>query len=185
MEEATIDKIRPVYSELKGMLSQAPAVETILHSSDQGLWDRFNLLLEKLTEITQDEGYKEFTLTPKYTNGFPSIPTSTYRSRLSGPISRLHGTFFTQDPEPFSGSPSTVVSQTNSQTTNTQLYIQLGIELKTALDNAKDENEKSFIKAVMEKVGTVKTYIEFLTLVTNTAGQFGIALDRISTIFGN
>ena len=98
-------------------------------------------------------------------------------------ISKLHGTFFSEEPEPFSGWPSTIVTQTNNQTVTTQLYVQLGIDLKTALDKAENENERSFINVLTKKIGTVKNYIDSLALAITTANQFGITVDRIQALF--
>lgn len=181
----TIQKlIRPIYSELKGILSQAPNVDKYLYSQEKALWERFNSLLNKLSVLTKDESYKEFILEPNMVNRFPNLSAAVYRGKVSGLISRLYGTFFTQELEPFSGSPSTVVTQTSNQTVTTQLYVQLGIDLKSALDKTENINEKSFIGVLTEKIGEVKNYIDFLLLVIGTAAQFGITLDRIGTLFG-
>lgn len=178
------DKIRPIYQELKGMLSQAP-VGGYIHESEKSLWERSNQLAEKLVEITKDEDYKSFFINPKYDeHGYTTMSISLYRGKISGLISKLFGSFFSEEAEPFSGSPSTVISQNNNQVVTTQLFVQLGIELKTALEKADSENEKSFINKITEKIGLVKNYIDFLLLTLSTAQAFGIGLDRVLVLFG-
>jgi hypothetical protein len=39
----------------------------------------------------------------------------TYRTKVSGLISRLHGQYFSDEVAPFSGMPSTVITQTQHQ----------------------------------------------------------------------
>jgi len=182
------NKIRPIYSELQGMLSQAPNEKTNnLGSSDDELWNRFNALVNKLEEETKDDSFKDFIINPKLSdwgNGrtSPYVTVVTYRGKISGLISRLHGTYFVDEPAPFSGQPGVVVSQT--QNVSVEILIQLGADLQKALDKTETPEEKTFIEAVKDKVGTVKSYIDFLLLVTSMAQQYGVTLDKIKHLFG-
>lgn len=178
-----LEKIRPIYSELQGMLSQAPDNLNVLHESEESLWVRFNELVNKLASVTDDETYNEFKLKPEINDGYISLSVTTYRGRLSGLVSRLHGTYFTKENAPFSGSPQTVISQQANQSVNLQMYIQLGISLENARSKAETTEEKNFINNVMAGIETVKSFMEFLLLVLNTAAQFGIPTERLRELF--
>lgn len=43
------NKVRPIYSELQGMLSQAPKVDEYMYRDQKELWERFNYLLKQAT----------------------------------------------------------------------------------------------------------------------------------------
>lgn len=183
------DKVRPIYSELQGILSQAPDNKGhSLSKSDSELWDRFNSLVDMLADTTKDESFKDFKITPQsqtWENGHNHVyvTVQTYRTKISSLISRLHGSYFSDEQAPFSGQPGLAITNNNRQEVNVAVTIQLGIDLQKAMDSAKTQEEKGFIEAVMEKAATVRSYIEFLVLVLNLANQFGITPERVLALF--
>lgn len=176
------DNIRPIYEELQGILSNALSQTDYLHSEEKSLWERVNKLCEKLSEITEEEDFMDFKIEPRYNDGYPTVSGNLYRGKVSSLISKLFGTYFSKEDKPFSGSsPKTIMTQNTS--VDIQLYVQLGAELQNALSKAKTVEEKSFVEKVKEKIGTVKTYVDFLLLIVSTAQQFKIDLGRIMALF--
>ncbi len=56
-----IERIRPLYAELQGCLSQAPKQAAM---DDAALWNHFNELIDELNNVS-GEDYSRFKLTPQ------------------------------------------------------------------------------------------------------------------------
>lgn len=181
------DKIRPIYSELKGILSQAPSSSGYLHNDRRILWERLNELIKNLLEITQDEQFNSLIIQPAFTgDGETTVTIDEYRTKVSGLISRLHGTYFAIEDEPFSGKPSTIVSQTSTQSQNVsiQIYVELGMQIQKALEKADTPAEKSLVEKLKSQIMTVKSFVDFGLLLNSLASQYGISAERLKAIFG-
>jgi hypothetical protein len=74
------------------------------------------------------------------------IAVSTYRQKLGGLISWLHGKYFTDEPPPFSGMPSTVIIQVQQQSVSVQMLLDIQTKIDEALTKAKGEKEQGFLK---------------------------------------
>jgi len=111
--------IRPIYAEFQGYLSQAPKDRDIgADEYERGLWEQVNETIGELERITGEE-FRRYRIVPKTISDesgtYSYVRIDTYRTKLSGLISRLHGMYFADEPAPFSGMPSTVISQTQQQ----------------------------------------------------------------------
>lgn len=179
-------EIRPIYEELQSLVSQAPEKGNYLHKSEQPLIDRVNELIGNLIAITQDDSYKSSEMHIQWDEGgYFTYSAITYRGILHGLISKLHAKFFTSEPAAFSVVPSTVMTQTANQSQNIsiEIAVQLGEDLHKALEKAETLEEKNFIEELKLKIGTVKSYVDFLLLVVSTAQAYGITLDKIEKLF--
>ncbi|KKT66867.1 MAG: hypothetical protein UX25_C0039G0006 [Candidatus Woesebacteria bacterium GW2011_GWC2_45_9] len=178
-------KVRPIYSEFMGMLSQAPKTNTYMYKDQKDSWERYNQLTQKLFEITNDDEYSTLKIEPRHDDSELIVNSSEYRTKVSALISRLHGTFFYDESAPFSGMPSTVINQNQSQQQTTQIAFLL--ETQSAIDKklseTQDEKEKGFLNSVKSNLANIKNFMEFVQLVVNTAQTFGISLDKLSQIF--
>lgn len=179
------EKVRPIYSELMGMLSQAPKPETYMYKDQKYLWERYNQLTQKLFEITKDDEYSTLKIDPQPSDNELVVNASEYRTRVSALISRLHGTFFYNESAPFSGTPSTIISQNQSQqqTTHIALLLEAQSMIDKKLDETKDKNERGFLNSLKLSLANVKNFMEFVQLVLTTAQTFGIDLGRLEQIF--
>lgn len=179
------NKVRPIYSELQGMLSQAPKVDGYMYRDQKELWERFNYLLQKLQEITQDKEYGNLQINPRIDDTELIVTASEYRGKVSGLISRLHGTYFYNEPAPFSGISAQVISQVQSQHQSTQVIMLLEVQDRINQQIPKFEEgskERGFLEAVKSKLSTIKDAIEFAKLVVVTAKDFGLDIDKIKDI---
>ena len=90
------NKIRPIYSEFQGYLSQAPTAASSTDSiSDETMWNQYNEALKLLSDTTEKD-YSRFKIEPKSLKNSPGsyVRVDTYRQKISGLISNLHGDFF-------------------------------------------------------------------------------------------
>ena len=175
-------RVLPVYKELKGLLAQAPE-DKGQNTYDSDLWEKSNLLIDELKDSTQSEIYEKYRLKPlpSKSSGKGYLSVATYRGLLNALIMRLQGVYEFENQDPFSGSPSTVMNQ--YQNTNVQILVQLGMDLQQAMDKAENENEKSFISKIKERIGEIKSFVEFVNLVATLAIQSGITLERLKMLF--
>ncbi|OGF65121.1 hypothetical protein A2Z53_03470 [Candidatus Giovannonibacteria bacterium RIFCSPHIGHO2_02_42_15] len=108
-------KIRPIYSELQGYLSQAPPIGEHGNATtyDDTLWRQFNTTIEELNKIS-GEDFNKFRVTgmQECSSNSQFIYVSNYRQKLGGIISHLHAKYFSEETPPFSGMPSTIINQT-------------------------------------------------------------------------
>ncbi|WKZ25454.1 MAG: hypothetical protein QY322_03655 [bacterium] len=178
------NKVLPAYKELKGLLAQAPQTEKIPNIHQPELWNRTNSLITELVQITDNNRFDEYKLNTKFGyNHEPYVPTDTYRGMLNALIMRLQGEYSLEPQDPFGGSPSTILNQTQTQNTNVQILVQLGMDLQQAMSKTENDNEKSFIEKIKEKIGEIKSYVEFANLIVSLAIQSGITLERLKTLF--
>lgn len=176
------EKIRPLYSELQGLLSQAPEPElpgagNIFKVSSQIL-THYNDVVENLSRFTDDENYLRFIVKEDY----PSV----YRSQLSGLISRLHGKYFSNEPAPFSGMPSTVISQTQQQ--NQSFQVQLLLEIQSKIDEQliklePGDKKRSYLEKVKGALKSIRNTAELIALILETGQEFGMTFQELKELF--
>lgn len=175
------DKVKPLYSELQGYLSQAPNREGYFHTKE--VWEQFNGVVNELNNTTGKD-YSRFKITPSG-HEEPYTTVGEYRSKLSGLISRLHGEYFSDEAPPFSGSPTTVVTQTQTQQQSAHVVMLLEIQSKIdkKLSKVDEGEEKDFLQTLKSKLGYVKDTAELIKLIVTTAQSFGVSLDKLGQIF--
>lgn len=179
------NKIRPIYNQLQGLLGQVPPVKDkeYLYENDKVLWERFNESIDELNSLKVND-YLKFKIEPKIDNGHISMSSTSFRTSAGSLISRLHGDFFADEPAPFSGSPSTVISQTQFQTQHIALLLEMNsfVEKKLSDENL-EQIEKNFLQKIKEVLPTVKTSIELMNLIFTTAHTCELNLDSLQKIF--
>jgi hypothetical protein len=178
------EEIRPIYSELQGYLSQAPAAtEKWLCLYDCSIWEQVNDTIDELSSIAKTD-YERFKMA--LAHGERSLPLATCRAKLGGLISRLHGEYFSDEPAPFSGMPSTVITQTQQQSQT--LHIQMLLDLQSKIDEKlrdlePGDKKRSFLEKVKAALGSVRDYANLLALFLRTAQEVGLTLEEFSALF--
>jgi len=185
------EKIRPIYSELQGYLSQAPKLESLLdRSSDSVLWTQVNNAINELNSVS-GKNYDNFKINPEFMNqsGMVShqyVKISAYRSKLGGLIARLHAEYFADEIVPFSGMPSTVITQqqTQSQVTYVQILLDIQSKIDEKLRGYKEgSNEKNFLEKVKDSLSKVGNIVELLALILRTGKEFGLTIEQVLKLF--
>lgn len=181
------EDIRPIYAEIQGYLSQAPTKERTSAIYDVNLWEQANQVIDELSRVS-GEDYSRFKMTPKLSgqSRSPFIEKDTYRAKLSGLISRLHGKYFSDEIPPFSGMPSTVITQTQQQSQSIQVQMLLDFQSKIdeKINHLKPEDkERKFLEKLKGALASVRDYAGLIALYVTTAKEFGLTLKDLLELF--
>ena len=175
--------IKPIYAELQGCLSQAPPgkdKDGVSREVSDDILNHFNHVIDELNNVT-NEDYNRFKLR---TGGWTD--SLTYRTKLSGLISRLHGQYFSNEVAPFSGMPSTVITQTQqqSQSFQVELLLQMQSKIDEQLYKLKPgDNKRSFLEKVKGALKSVRNTSELIALILATGQEFGLTLKELKELF--
>lgn len=190
-EQNNKEAIRPIYSFFQGCLSQTPNKDErnrTTYSSD--IWDMVNSKIEDLNKVTQRD-FNLFKLKPKIsssTSHSEYLEIETIRVKLGGMISELHGRYFSDEPAPFSGMPSTIINQTQQQNQSVTVQMLLDVQSKIDQNLSKFEEgtkQKKFLQKVRSSLSSIKDAVGLISLLTNIAKEFGLSIDDLKNIFGS
>jgi len=178
------EDIRPIYHELQGYVSKAPSSDKISTINDAELWESANQAIEELNRIS-GEDYNRFKMNPQRGQLGQFLNKDTYRTKLAGLIARLHGEYFTREPAPFKGMPSTVISQTQVQSqSQMQMVLDLQSKIDEQLRNLEPGDKKhTFLEKVKSALASVKDYSGVLALCFTTAQECGLTLNELLELF--
>ena len=185
MDDKTNPQIKAIYYELQGYLSQTPKPEqsSDIFASDDP-WCQYNQAVDELAKIS-GEDFKRFIIKPQTEDGYNIVHLTTYRQTLGGLINRIHGVYFSNENMPFSGSPQTVISQTQNQTQSIQMILDVQSKIDGEIVKFKDDPKKvSFLKKVKSNLSIVKDVNDLLKLMLNTAKESGVNISDLLSFFG-
>lgn len=182
------EKIRPLYSELQGYLSQAPSVseQRNAYIYDKALWNQYNDCVNLLSQISGKD-YSRFCVTAqRLGSGSVIVPLVTYRQKLGGLITRLHGEYFSDESAPFSGSPATIISQSQQQ--NQSFYVQMLLDIQGKIDEKmpnynEGTKERNFLQKFKNSLSSVSNVVQLFNLLITLARECGLNIDNIKDIF--
>jgi len=178
------DQIRPLYGELIGYMAQAPNAP---YMRDSGLWEHFHGLIDQLNKITAND-FSRFRLSIHPDGDSPYVRGNEYRSNLNGLIMNLYSTYFSSENPPFSGSPQTVVNQTQSQ--NQEVSITMIMEFQSLIDKqlygnqSLSKEQKTFLEIIKENLPSVKTAVDLVSTIISVAKTLGMNIDQVKNSFG-
>ncbi|MBP7060993.1 MAG: hypothetical protein KBA91_03390 [Candidatus Moranbacteria bacterium] len=178
------EQIRPIYSELQGYLAQAPKVEgkSLYREEAVALAKQLSGAIEELNTLT-GEDYNKFKA-ETFSEYILTLDMNVYRLRLGGLISRLHGKYFFDEPAPFSGMPSMVITQSQSQSLQIQMFLDFQSKLDEKINKLpKDDKNRTFLEKVKSSLSGVKSFSDLVSLVVSTAKSFGLSTEDIVNLF--
>ena len=176
-------KIKALYAELQGYLSQTPEPNqpTDIFPNDSS-WLQYNDSVRELAQLT-GEDYDRFIIKPENSNGFNIVQIMSYRQTLGGIIGRIHSIYFPDEIPPFSGTPQTIISQNQSQ--SIQMLLDIKSKIDTELTKANGGSQKEgFLSNLKGKLSQVKNVNDLLKLILNTAKEFNINFMDLVSTFG-
>ncbi len=186
MEEGKRTELRAIYSQLRGYLAGAPEADEY-SISEESIWIQYNAAVNSLKEIT-GKGYNQFSMQPKQDEHStrPSIINMTYRSSLNGLISRLHGEYFHDEPNPLDGTPSTVITQNQQQ--GQSVYIQMIVEITDIINEKIDKykegsKEKGFFQKLKSSLSSTANAKQLLQSIFKLAKDSGLNVDDVLKVF--
>lgn len=187
MNTTSKEKIRPTYSELQGYLAQAPRDEKqYALLTGEYTWEHYHSAIKELNDITEKD-YDRFKVSPRRNEDYgPFITIGEYVTRLGGLISRLHAEYFADEPAPFSGMPSTIITQQQAQTQSTNVKILLDLQSKIDSQISQYEegtNERTYLEKIKAGLSDIRDVTELVRLLLRTGKDYGLTIDKILTFF--
>ncbi len=178
-----LNELKPIYKELQGYLSQTPfPKDPNDFTSEKSVWEQYNQTIEFLSNTT-GANFSRFKVEPEG-DEYPTLNITGYRQKLGGLISYLHAKYFNEEREPFSGTPSTVITQHQQQNQSQTIYIQLLLDMQSKIDKNIEKydegsKEKSFLKTLKEQLSTVTNATKLFALILKLADKFGLNPEEI------
>lgn len=181
------EDIKPIYAELQGYLSQAPSNDKANDLYDVNLWEQANQAIDELSRVSAKD-YNRFKITSQRTprSRIPFVNKDTYRTKLGGLISRLHAEYFSDEADPFSETPTTVMSQIQQQSQS--IHVQMLLEFQDKITEKINQleagdNKRKFLEKVKGALASVRDYAGLIALYVATAQEFGLTLKELSELF--
>lgn len=177
------------------ILSETPLFNNAYTTfSEAEIWENYNSVVDKLNEVSKKD-YSKFKVEPKWDDwgdgsGQYVVNGTLFRQKLNGLINHLHAEFFPTERAPFSGEPTHVFeqNQTVSQNTEVQVLMMTVLEVQEKLIKQEgiypeDSKESKFIKKLKDALKGVKSNIDLINTILQTAMTVGITLDSLHKIF--
>jgi len=179
-------KIRPLYSEFQGYLSQAPTSSGSSHTIyDEDMWNQYNDALKLLSDVAEKD-YNRFRINPKPSRSRSGlyVPTDIYRQKIGGLISNLHGEYFPDELAPFSGMPSTVITQTQQQSMTIQLVLDIQSKIDELLPNLEAGSKKQkFLEKFKRILSSVLNVNDLIGKCMKLADEFDLNVQDILSLW--
>ena len=180
------EKLRPVYFELKGYLTQFPTSEIKYIIYDEPVWKQYNDAVKLVVKISEKEDYSRFLIIPSDSVVGPYVELFTYQQKLYGLISRLQGEYFSDEPSPFGGTPNTVITQSQQQ--NQSVHIQMLLDIQSKVDEKipkypEGSKENNFLQKFKSMLSSMSNITQLFSHFFKTAKEFGLNIDDITEIF--
>jgi len=181
-----LEKIRPIYYELQGFLKQAPSTDRF-ETDDQTLWETLHSTIDELNSVTGiDYSKYKVNIEPSiYGQHKLEMKVSDYRNKLSGLIMRLYGEYFFKDSTPFENGPNMVVNQTNQQTVQISMVLEIQSLIDKQLNNNSDlkSEEKNFLEKIKSSLVNIKSVSDLINLILVTGTSLGLSLAQVAQLF--
>lgn len=174
------EKIGQIYSELQGYLSQSTKAKTSANAFyDAQIWHQYNEAIDELNNICVNN-YDRFRIYHERSELFGDFVRSiTYRSKLAGLILRLHSEFFSDEPAPFIGKPTTDIRF---------FQMQMRLEIQSKIDEKIPEfnegsKEKEFLEKVKASLASIKSVTQLVSLLLKTGQELDLTIEQMSKLF--
>ncbi len=194
------EKIRSIYSKLKGYLSQVPEGKSpSKRLFESSIWMQYNHTVNELNDLSNEDfsSYiidSEIAKFPMQQGENPSyckkeyVNLLLYRQKLNGLINHLHSQYFSDEQAPFSGMPSIVNIQAQQQ--NQAIHIQIILDVQSKIDKMlpkfeKGTKERTFLEKVRGSLSSIsiKNVIGLISLLLNKAKEHGLSVDDLKNLF--
>jgi hypothetical protein len=177
------DKIRPLYSEFQGYLSQAP---TPANPSDciydNYFWDQYNQAVDQLS-ICTNFNYSRFKIEPTRDDLGGYITISVYRQKLSGLIFRLHGEYFSDEPPLFGNMPSAIITQNQQQSVSVQILLDIQTKIDEVLSKTTDKKERGFLTKFKSILSSLTNVNDILAMCMKLAKEYGLSIQDLISLW--
>ncbi len=175
------EKIRFLYTELQGCLTQAPDKSDCV--SDKSIWEHYNDIVKQLNKITMED-YNRFCISPEPDE--TSISASAYRQKLGSLIAHLYGKYFSDEQTPFREMPHTIISQTQQQ--NLAVFFQMVFEFQDKIEQSMEKfsdgsKEKTFLQKLKGSLRNITDITDIVFKIVKIAKESGLSVEDLGKIF--
>lgn len=168
-------------------MHKPPDIEYEYPIHEESVWMQYNAAVNSLNEVS-GEDYSHFCIKAEQSPGStkPSINIIAYKQKLGGLISRLHGEYFSEEPNPLDGVPSTVIAQSQQQ--GQSVHIQMLFEMQDIIDKKipnypEGSKEKSFLQKLKDSLRYISNVKEIFQTIFKMAKDSGLNPDDLYKIF--
>jgi hypothetical protein len=108
-----------------------------------------------------------------------------HRQKIGGLISNLHGEYFSDETPPFSGMPSTVITQTQQQTMSIQLLLDIQSKIDELLPSLEAGSKKQkFLDKFKSILSSVSNVNDLIGKCMKLAHEFDLNVQDILSMWG-
>ncbi len=180
-----ISEIRSLYAEFMGYFNQAPQQKENPAIYNSQMWEQVNKSIKRLSEVSS-KNYDDFLIRVDRDESLVYVETMVYRLKLGGLISKLHAEYFPTLPEPFSGKPSIVISQSQQQ--NQQVFIQILLDLQSKIDEKlpslpEGSKQKTFFQKLKGSLSATTGIVDLLNKIFTFAKECGVPNEELMKLF--
>lgn len=180
------NKVRPLYSEFQGYLSQAPPTSSPHDTfGDESFWIQYNSAVDLLC-IETGKDYSRFKIEPIQGSYSRFIYINAYKQKVGGLISRLHGEYFSDEIPPFSGTPSNVFTQTQQQSVSVQLVLDIQSKIDELLPKVEEGSKKqNFLKKFKSILSSISNVNDLIAKCMKLAHEYDLNVQDILSMWGS
>jgi hypothetical protein len=178
------EEIKPIYRELKGLLSQVSDCSESSIDSPDDILRYYHSVIDELNQKS-DKDYSRFRVIIQRNNFRQYIKTIDYKTKLAGLIARLQAEYFPEEPENFSQSPNTIINQQQNQFQSTTIML---LDFQSKIDEKihkleEGSKERTFLEKIKESLKTTTNITGLIINIFRIAKELGFSAEKISEIF--
>ena len=173
------EKIRPIYSELKGYLTVVPTEGRVYDETATSICKQLNIVVGELNSLTSKD-YNKFKIqdrTISWNGTYRKVVDSLdYKLKLSGLISRIQGEFFSEE-QSITTQPNTVIntSQHQSQTQSQTFVLELQEKILTEITKyGEGTKERTFLQRLKSALPMIKNVTDILATTLKIGAEVGL-----------
>lgn len=176
------EKIKPLYEELKGMLSAMPEENLIL---DKGISEKYNATVSKISGLIPEIVASEYLIQSEFISlqfggGDQRINKNHYKMKLSALLGQLRGRFDFDSAVNTSGGHTFI----QNQTVSVEFVLNLQEKIIELIEKQeKGTAERTFLEKVKESIASIKNGTDIVKTVLVEANKAGISLEKLVSIF--
>lgn len=172
--------IRSIYTELRAYQSNIAKNMAIYENST---WERFNSLIDRLSNHTGDVDYNVFKLFCKNDGYVTHVNYEQYQSKINGVIGKIEGVYGTISTNEIKSTNYQLInSQTQSQTQEIVMLLNFQSKLDSKLYDKSlnlTPKEKNFLEKIKSSISNIKDYSSLVLLILTHAKELGLTIEQI------
>lgn len=142
--------------------------------------------MEELNNITGKD-YNKFKVEPlQGHDGYRFVRVQKFKIHAGGLVSKIHAEYLLNEPAPLAQTPTTIITQGQTQIQETNLKMVLDTQSKIDEKIPKyveGTKERTFLEKVKSELTSVKNIADLIALILKTGESIGISTHQIIDLF--